>query len=248
MGTVISAVKDTIKSMDEATKQKANEQLGALVKVVESDLNKFILTAKQSGVDSKMVPIKIILREEKLIRCNVSSDDDIDTEISNICSSFIDGEFLKGVTSVIKAAITTVLGNFFGTESQITNYFIALGTAGSILRVDYFVYAYQMKSTAVTTSLSQALGVSYLISSADITELDTPTIRAIIELNYRDEPRETKQKMAESVVAMMNRSGQFTRPPIFLNPTPAPAPAPENATKPAPEEAPEEAPAPAPVA
>ena len=248
MGTVISGVRDEIKKMDEAVQKKANEQLGSLVKVVDSVLNKAILEAKQSGIDSKRIPIKLILKEEKLIRCNVTSSNDLDTQISSFCSSFIDGEFLKGVSSIITTAINTVLGNFIGTESKITSYFIALGSAGSILRIDYYVYAHQMKASAVTTSVSQALGVSYLISSADIAQIDNGTIRAIIELNYRDEPRETKQKMAESMIEMMNRSRQFVRPPLFPAPAPAPAPEPENAPQPIPEKAPEESPAPAPVA
>lgn len=234
MGTVISAVRDEIDKLDNAAKTQANEQLATLVKIVETELDNFQLLVKVSGIDEKKLPIKFTLVSEKEMRCNVSSGSNTDNVIQSVCSQFVSGGFIKGVSTMISQAINVVVGQFFGSESKYSGYMIALGNAGAVIRIDFFVFAYQLEYSAVDKSVKQALGVSYLISSVDTKFLDENTVRGLIEICYTQETAEAKNLMADELIREL-----FPFRPRPIGPT-----EPENAPQPIPEKAP----APAPVA
>ena len=239
MGTVISGVRDEINQLDSTAKTQAEEQLATLVKIVETELDNFQLLVRVSGTEEKKLPIKFILVANQEVRCNVSSGSNTDNIIKAVCSQFVSGGFIKGVSAMISQAINVVVGQFFGSESKESGYMIALGDAGAVIRIDYFVFAYQLEYSAVDKSVSQALGVAYLISSVDSRVLDENTIRGLVEMCYTQATVEAKNRMAEELIRELF---PFMPRPI------APAPEPENAAQPAPEKAPEESPAPAPVA
>lgn len=91
--------------------------------------------------------------------------------MEEIAGAFSDKKYAKAIGKVIHTVTNALLGRSSGTIEESKGYFIVVGAAGAIMRVDYLVYYKQVISEGLIDLAQNFYLCCYTIASADTRDL-----------------------------------------------------------------------------
>jgi hypothetical protein len=181
MGQTISSIIGDPKK-DEETAKDALNSLMELAKAKSIIFNEQILASKSNNME---IPINKILIKDYTIKASVSSDSkNLADSVKSTIGNFANGDFVDGITDVLKVGLNALFGNFSGSTSEKQLYLISVGPLGGIFRIDYYMYSYRFQSKTLRDYASNVVTVSYVVSSVETKDLDLNTLIDIVQICY----------------------------------------------------------------
>lgn len=82
----------------------------------------FALENSNRSVDAKLIPVGQILHQQSVVRCGISNKpDDIGKEITDGFGSFVNGNMVKGISTIVQDGIKALVGSYEGNKSTRTS-------------------------------------------------------------------------------------------------------------------------------
>jgi hypothetical protein len=161
------------------------ETLELMMKMAEQKRQLFHDSILTSGVNTKVIPIKLVLNTYSDIQGNVSQDaKGISDGISEAIGSFVHGDIMSGLKTVLSKVVTAIVSDTTIGETIKTSYVIVLTKHGSIVRVDYELYKYKFRTESLVKLTESVLMITYSLSSVDLRVVDADTLVALIDTQY----------------------------------------------------------------
>ena len=170
--SVSSAVKKMEQQQDEAEAQMKQElaQLSATLKAKEEEF-KMSLIAPDAA--NKLLPIDTIVKMDSKQQVDVSTAPS--EKMNAMIEDMFGGNFLKALKGLILGALDAVLGNASVGEKESSGMACIL-MHSAIVRVDYFVYAYTLRSDGAKTHLQNGLVFAVSMSTIKLEAVNSEVI------------------------------------------------------------------------
>ena len=170
--SVSSAVKKMEQQQDEAEAQMKQElaQLSATLKAKEEEF-KMSLIAPDAA--NKLLPIDTIVKMDSKQQVDVSTAPS--EKMNAMIEDMFGGNFLKALKGLILGALDAVLGNASAGEKESSGMACIL-MHSAIVRVDYFVYAYTLRSDGAKTHLQNGLVFAVSMSTIKLEAVNSEVI------------------------------------------------------------------------
>lgn len=194
MGQAISSIFGDPKK-DEQTAKDALNSLIELAKAKSVIFDEQILANASNILE---IPIDKILIKDYVIQASVSSDaQNLAGAVKNTIGNFANGDFVDGITDILKVGLNALFGNYSGSISEKQLYLISVGPLGGIFRIDYYMYSYKFQSETLSKYASNVVTVCYVVSSVKVENLDKNTLRDIVQICYAGVDINKQQNMYE---------------------------------------------------
>lgn len=173
MGNSVSTtVKEMEKGQKDAEERMVSEvrQLTALLDAKEKE---FRMKLINDNPNNKELPVdKIVkIRSEKRVDVSTAPSD----KMTNLIEDMFGGSFLGALKGLILGALDTVLGNAQVGEKETTGFAVLL-LHSAIVRVDYFCYAYTLRSDGVKTHVQNGMCFAVSLSTVRLQNTNSEVI------------------------------------------------------------------------
>ena len=170
--SVSSAVKKMEQQQDEAEAKMKQEiaQLTATLKAKESEFKMKLITPNSAN---KLLPIDTIVKMDSKQQVDVSTAPS--EKMNAMIEDMFGGNFLNALKGLILGALDAVLGNASAGEKESSGMACIL-MHSAIVRVDYFVYAYTLRSDGAKTHLQNGLVFAVTLSTVKLSAVNSEVI------------------------------------------------------------------------
>ncbi len=206
MGKAISTIIKSVSEVDPEDQKLAKDSLNSLMDLAKVQLENFNKKIIMSGTTAdKLIPINKVIKAESVIRANAAKDaNSLKNDMSSIVDNFVGGSTKEGVKDLFSVGITALFDSMSGSSNQVEKYVIAIGPLGGLYRIDYYLYTYQFTAKKLVENVENVVVVSLVISSIETKDLDTNTLRVIIQNTYTESNLELMEKIYKDCVEQLN--------------------------------------------
>jgi hypothetical protein len=231
MGATIASIGNMLSgATDEAVKNK-NQQTKELLDNMTELVKTKVEVWRNFVLDSAKNPKRISVERTLMEKLEVRASADFNTEksegdkkgnlfkgIKDCAASFTDGKYVDGVANGLESIISGVIGSASGSASEESNYMVIVGDNGALLRIDYYCYFRKVMAAQLFSSQMQELiGVGYIISSVSYKDVDSFTIKAVVELCCSHLKPEDKKALESEISKAVEEAKKTDNPkPIVL--------------------------------
>lgn len=113
--------------------------------------------------------------------------------------------------SIIGSATKILLGEKAGKSSLRRGYFISVSDTGAILRIDYNIYSKQVTGSRLITVTKNIFLYTYVISSADLRNLQSNDLAAAVELSFGKLTKDDKNDLIAVLEEKLKKSVELKK-------------------------------------
>ncbi|XP_019850877.1 PREDICTED: uncharacterized protein LOC109581305 [Amphimedon queenslandica] len=170
MGSTISAARDLLKKDGE--KAELEQQLEILEKMVNGRLDKEMDNILQGRKGNQEIQTGTIVAIHRQINITDSTKQELDECLSKSLHEFFSGgDYIDGITSIIKLGADTVLGNASIGEYETSDMFI-IWNSNALIRCDAYYYRWNFISKGVIEDADGCTGVLLVQRVINATKVD----------------------------------------------------------------------------
>lgn len=149
MGNIL----DKIKEQQEANEKDTLEKLQTVHKLMVDKVAATSTKLQNEAIEDKSLPIVSVVDKSQQYKVQVSSAPD--PQVTGAIGQLLSGNFLAGLTSLIKVALNEFLGNTSAGESEKVDFHVIYAN-NSLLRIDYMLYKYEFASSGLKRDYQNA--------------------------------------------------------------------------------------------
>lgn len=181
----------------QAALAQSQAQLAQLSVILGAKQEEYRMKLKTPDSTDRSIPIDTIISLKTDKSIDVSSAPS--QKLTGAVEDMFGGNFLSAMRGVILGALDTVLGNNTVGEKEKSGMTVIL-LHSAVVRVDYYMYAYTMKSAGVVNTLTNGMCFVVTLSTVKISQVNSEAIALLSGMT------------AESSLGYMNRlANKFNR-------------------------------------
>ena len=195
MGQTMSARAKKLEVAENKAAEDMRLELAQLSATLKAKEGEFLLKLIQPDCpNSKIVPTDSITRLRS--RCQVNVSTAPSTRMDSVVESMFGEYFLRALKGLALLTVSSVLGNTSVGEKEVEGMACIL-LHSAIVRVDYFMYAYTLRTDGVITKLQNGLVFAVAISTVKLRSASRELIAFV------------SGRSAENAVMFMNRQSRI---------------------------------------
>ena len=210
MGQSVSAIRDEAKRANEDTRQKMEESLQILEKMVQGNLEKqqHHIIAGERG-DQEIHSGTVV---QAFKQVNVVLQERGSTDLESAIDDFFQGSYMSGFSKLVAMSVKAVLGNSAMGEYQSSSMLI-VWTDNALLRCDTYCYRWNFSSAGVIEQVEGAVGVLMIQRVIDVSKTDPQVLSWAITRQVRacaDKGEEINEvEMIEKAMSVLKKVARF---------------------------------------
>jgi hypothetical protein len=169
MGNPITKVRNEAEAADQVEKQKMQEQMDILEKMIHGKLDNEKTKIIMGERNDQEIHSGVIVQMHRQI--NITESDKESQEISDAIGDFFSGELIQGMEKLVQLGAESVLGNDAMGEYE-TSDMLIVWSDNSLLRCDAYYYRWNFVAKGVIAEAEGVLGVLLIKRVVDLTKTD----------------------------------------------------------------------------
>lgn len=209
MGQSISAIRDEAEKADEKERQKMEERMQILEKMVNSHLDKEhqLVLAGQRG-DQEIHSGTVVSHFKQV---NLKMEDKESPDLDEAIDDFFEGSFMKGLGKLLHLGVRAVLGNSSMGEYDSSSMFI-VWKDNALIRCDAYCYRWNFASKGVIEKVEGAVGILMIQRVINMTKTDPQVLTWAISRQASVLGDSSKApKMIDEATAVMKKVAAFQK-------------------------------------
>ena len=215
MGQSISSIRNEAEIADEQEKQKMQERLQILEKMVDSHLDKELQHVVNGERGDQEIHAGTVVSHFKEVNVKMSNKESPD--LDKAIDDFFDGAFLKRASKLLHLSVRSVLGNESMGEYEASSMFIVWND-NALVRCDAYCYRWNFASKGVIENVEGAVGILLLQRVIDITKTNPQVLTWAISRQAAALGEESKAStMIDEATSVIKKVVAFQRDLKKLN-------------------------------
>ena len=180
----MSVVTGVLKGSSNKGVEREKESLEILMRLVNSRVDMWISRVATQSLDDKRVQVDKFIASDVHLYANCGNKTEIGAKVQDIVKGFSDGDYAKSIANTLGLALSALIASQCGSQAERESYTLVAGSAGAVLRVDYFMFCRKIEVKGLISSLQNVSAVAYYVSSCKSHSMDISTVNALVELSY----------------------------------------------------------------
>lgn len=208
MGQSVSKIRKEAEEANEADRQKMEERLQILEKMVQSHLEKqqhHVLAGERGDQE---IHSGTVVEEFKQV--NIVMEGKASQDLENAIDDFFSGSFLSGFGKLMHVGVKAVLGNMSMGEYE-TSTMMIVWTNNALLRLDTYCYRWNFSSKGVIDKVEGAVGILMLQRVIDMTKTDPQVLTWAITRQAKTLGGKSESEMIDEAMKILKRVAKFQK-------------------------------------
>ena len=210
MGNPISKIRKEATEADEAAKQKMQQRLEILEKMVNGRLQNektHILSGERNDQEIHTGTIVAIQKQ-----INITQSEKESQKISDSIKDFFSGDWMGGLEEIVELGAEAVLGNDTMGEYETSDMFV-IWSSNALLRCDAYYYRWNFVAKGVIDEAEGVVGVLLVKRVVDLTKVDPQVLTWAIseQANRQKLTAEETDEMIKSALHVISNVAKFEK-------------------------------------
>ena len=207
MGTAISTVRSEITKASDDQRQRMEERLLILERMVQSRLeNAHTKILKGTRDDQELHSGSVVQYQQRI---NIKLEDTAEDSVGEVIKSFFSGYFLQGLQKIVEVGANAILGNESMGEHESTDMFI-VWSSNALLRCDAYYYRWNFSSKGVIDRVEGVVGIVLMKRVIDVSVTDPQVVAwAITEMAARQDDHKSAKEMIEQAMEVLKKVAAY---------------------------------------
>ena len=200
MGAAISTVRSQI--TDDANDVVARERLNVLVKLAKEHLKVVEQDILNGRHGDQQIHAGTVIELERYYAVNTEEKSELGEEAGQLIESFVSGEIVEGVKSVLTRGANILFGSKLAGESEYSQ-MLVFWEHNTLIRLDVYHWKYQFSSSEIMQCVESVYAALAMKRVVDIGKVRSPVLVYSISRAaecYSDGDASIKEKTQEAVV------------------------------------------------
>ena len=153
--------------------EEVKEQMMMMEKLLLNKIEAVRYQLQQNVNEDTNLPVVAVI--QRVQRMSISISTGASSEVEGVIDDIFGGEFLGGLKKIVKTGLNALLGNASAGEKENTGFSVVYSD-NTLLRVDYYMYKYDLTSKGVVEKMSNGFLYYVQISVLDLQRVNPQVV------------------------------------------------------------------------